>query len=64
VGEDPRRDAAAGRGQYGALWGDDYRQTINDNMLIVIMIETPLGVANLRRSGRSRLSTDWPSTDF
>ena len=32
-----------GGGQYGALWGSDYRQTINDNMLVVIMIETPLG---------------------
>src|SRR3954451_6679140 len=37
-----------GAGQYGALWGTDYRQTINDNMLVVIMIETPLGVANAK----------------
>ena len=37
-----------GSGQYGALWGTDYRQTINDNMLVVIMIETPLGVANAK----------------
>ena len=35
-----------GSGQYGALWGSDYRQTINDNMMVVIMIETPTGVAN------------------
>lgn len=34
-----------GSGQYGALWGSDYRQTANDNMLVVIMIETPVGVA-------------------
>ena len=34
-----------GAGQYGALWGSDYRQTVNDNMLIVIMIETPVGAA-------------------
>ena len=38
-----------GSGQYGALWGSDYRQTINDNMLVVIMIETPLGVANAEK---------------
>jgi 2-keto-3-deoxy-L-rhamnonate aldolase RhmA len=37
-----------GSGQYGALWGGDYRQTINDNMMVVIMIETPLGVANAK----------------
>jgi len=37
-----------GGGQYGALWGSDYRQTINDNMVVVIMIETPLGVANAK----------------
>ena len=27
-------------------WGNDYRQTINDNMLVVVMIESPTGVAN------------------
>jgi 2-keto-3-deoxy-L-rhamnonate aldolase RhmA len=32
-----------GAGQYGALWGSDYRQTANDNMLVVVMIETPDG---------------------
>src|ERR1043166_3167064 len=37
-----------GGGQYRALWGDDYRQTINENMAVVIMIETPLGVANAK----------------
>jgi hypothetical protein len=37
-----------GSGQYGALWGDDYRQTINKNMLVMVMIETPLGVANVK----------------
>ncbi len=37
---------SAGQGQYGKLWGSDYRQTINDNMLVVVMIETPTGVAN------------------
>src|SRR5262245_50757906 len=38
-----------GGGQYGALWGSDYRQTINDNMVVVIMIETPEGVANAEK---------------
>jgi 2-keto-3-deoxy-L-rhamnonate aldolase RhmA len=33
-----------GAGQYGALWGENYHDTINDNMLVVIMIETPDGV--------------------
>src|SRR6184192_610173 len=33
-----------GAGQYGALYGDNYRATANDNMLVVVMIETPVGV--------------------
>lgn len=33
-----------GSGQYGALWGRDYRQTANDNVLIIAMIENPAGV--------------------
>jgi 2-keto-3-deoxy-L-rhamnonate aldolase RhmA len=40
---------SAGSGQAARLWGINginYRQTINDNMLVVIMIETPTGVAN------------------
>src|SRR5947207_15792109 len=32
-----------GRGQYRALYGDNYRATANDNMLVVVMIETPIG---------------------
>jgi 2-keto-3-deoxy-L-rhamnonate aldolase RhmA len=32
-----------GGGQYGALWGSDYRQAANDNMMIVAMIESPAG---------------------
>ena len=35
-----------GGGQYGKLWGSDYRETANDNIMLVIMIETPAGVAN------------------
>ena len=40
---------SAGQGQAASLWGINginYRQTINDNMLVVVMIETPTGVAN------------------
>ncbi|MGH9370568.1 MAG: HpcH/HpaI aldolase family protein [Vicinamibacterales bacterium] len=33
-----------GGGQYGALWGSTYRQTANDNLMIVAMIENPAGV--------------------
>jgi 2-keto-3-deoxy-L-rhamnonate aldolase RhmA len=38
-----------GGGQHKALYGDDYRQTANDNMVVVIMIETPIGVANAEK---------------
>jgi 2-keto-3-deoxy-L-rhamnonate aldolase RhmA len=41
----PAGRRSQGGGQYGALWGNDYRQTANDNMVVVIMIETPIGVA-------------------
>ena len=34
-----------GGGQYGALWGSDYRRTANDNIMVVAMIESPAGVA-------------------
>ena len=34
-----------GGGQYRRIWGNDYRQTINENMMIVAMIESPAGVA-------------------
>jgi 2-keto-3-deoxy-L-rhamnonate aldolase RhmA len=33
-----------GGGQYGVLWGRDYRQYANDNIMIVAMIENPEGV--------------------
>ncbi len=33
-----------GGGQYGALWGSNYRQTANDNIMVVAMIENPAGV--------------------
>jgi 2-keto-3-deoxy-L-rhamnonate aldolase RhmA len=38
-----------GNGQYNALYGNDYRQTANDNMVVVIMIETPIGVDNAEK---------------
>jgi 4-hydroxy-2-oxoheptanedioate aldolase len=34
-----------GSGQYGRIWGRDYRQTINENLMIVAMVESPTGVA-------------------
>jgi 2-keto-3-deoxy-L-rhamnonate aldolase RhmA len=40
---------SSGQGQAASIWGVngiDYHRTINDNMLVVIMIETPTGVAN------------------
>ena len=33
-----------GGGQYRALWGADYRETANDNIMIIAMIESPTGV--------------------
>ena len=38
-----------GLGQYGALYGTDYRQTANANIMVVIMIETPIGVDNIEK---------------
>lgn len=40
---------SSGQGQAAGIWGVngiDYHSTINDNMLVVVMIETPTGVAN------------------
>ena len=40
---------SSGQGQARSIWGIngiDYAKTFNDNMLVVIMIETPTGVAN------------------
>jgi 4-hydroxy-2-oxoheptanedioate aldolase len=45
----PEGRRSQGNGQYGALWGSDYRQTANDNMVVVIMIETPIGVENAEK---------------
>lgn len=40
----PMGKRSQGGGQYGALWGRDYRQNANDNIMIVAMIEQPSGV--------------------
>src|SRR6201994_3272454 len=40
---------SSGMGQAPSIWGVNginYHQTFNDNMLVVVMIETPTGVAN------------------
>jgi len=45
----PEGRRSAGAGQAAGIWGINginYRKTINDNMLVVIMIESPTGVAN------------------
>jgi 2-keto-3-deoxy-L-rhamnonate aldolase RhmA len=40
----PEGYRSRGGGQYGALWGDDYRETANENILVVAMIESPDGI--------------------
>ena len=40
----PAGRRSQGNGQYGALWGSDYRATANSNIMIVAMIENPPGV--------------------
>ncbi len=45
----PQGRRSMGNGQYGALYGSNYRQTANDNMLVCIMIETPIGVENAEK---------------
>jgi 2-keto-3-deoxy-L-rhamnonate aldolase RhmA len=34
-----------GHGQYGTMWGASYRETANDNIMVVALIENPAGVA-------------------
>lgn len=41
----PLGKRSQGSGQYGAMWGPDYRQIANDNIMIVAMVESPLGVS-------------------
>jgi len=45
----PRGRRSSGGGQAGRIWGVkgvNYRETFNDNVLVVVMIESPTGVAN------------------
>ena len=44
----PEAHRSAGGGQAARIWGKygNYRQMFNDNMLVVVMIESPTGVAN------------------
>jgi len=44
----PEARRSAGGGYAGRLWAKhgNYRQSFNDNMLVVVMIESPTGVAN------------------
>jgi hypothetical protein len=32
-----------------ALWGEDYRQTANDNIMVVLVIESPMGVEEVEK---------------
>lgn len=41
----PKGARSQGGGQYRSLYGADYRETANDNIMIVAMIENPAGVA-------------------
>jgi 4-hydroxy-2-oxoheptanedioate aldolase len=51
----PTGRRSAGGGQASRIWGVNgvnYRQTFNDNMLVVVMIESPTGVANVHEIAR------------
>jgi 2-keto-3-deoxy-L-rhamnonate aldolase RhmA len=51
----PTGRRSAGGGQASRIWGINginYRQTFNDNMLVVVMIESPTGVANAHEIAR------------
>ena len=38
---------STGGNQASSIWGKDYRQTANDNIMIMVQIESPEGVANI-----------------
>jgi len=42
----PEGVRSLGGGQYGGLYGRDYRATANENIMVVAMIESPAGVEN------------------
>jgi 2-keto-3-deoxy-L-rhamnonate aldolase RhmA len=37
---------SSGGAQAPRIWGADYAKTFNDNMLVVVMLETPIAIAN------------------
>ena len=39
----PLGERSQGGGQYGRLWGRDYRARANDNIMVIAMIESPAG---------------------
>ena len=45
----PRGKRSHGGGQYRELWGNDYRNTANDNTMIIAQIESPTGVDNCEK---------------
>jgi 2-keto-3-deoxy-L-rhamnonate aldolase RhmA len=45
----PMGKRSQGGGQYGGLWGRDYRAAANENIMIVAMIESPAGVEIARQ---------------
>src|SRR5260370_13752526 len=45
----PEGRRSQGNGQYAALWGSDYRQTPNDNIVLLIMIKTPTPLQNAEK---------------
>ncbi|MBM3757910.1 MAG: hypothetical protein FJW38_28495 [Acidobacteria bacterium] len=40
----PLGKRSQGGGNYGAIWGSDYRGIANDNIMVIAMIESPAGV--------------------
>jgi len=38
---------SSGGNQGSTIWGSDYRQTANENVMVVVQIESPEGVANM-----------------
>lgn len=49
-----------GAGQFTQLWGSDYRQTANDNIMVIIMIETAIGAEKCREDSGG----PWRRHDF
>jgi 2-keto-3-deoxy-L-rhamnonate aldolase RhmA len=45
----PQGHRSTGLAQAPALYGSRYHETINDNMLVIIMVESPVGVDNVER---------------